>query len=89
MSRASLRRKGPRSGLSSEASERRRVLELVGVSGVFFLEREEGEGEGGFLGSGEWEGGVLVGSDLWGVSGKVIRGGGPPGETRPGMVSVG
>ena len=83
MSRATLRRNGPRSGLSSEASESK-VL-LFGVSGVFFLEREEGEGEGGFLGSGD---GVLDGSDHWvGVSGKVIRGGGPPGETRPGMVN--
>lgn len=89
MSRATLRRNGPRSGLSSEASERR-VLLLVGVSGVFFLEREDGEGEGGFLGSGDGEGGVLAESDLWGgVSGTVIRGGGPPGETRPGMVSFG
>ena len=62
MSRATLRRNGPRSGLSSEASERRELV--VGVSGVFFLEREEGEGEGGFLfGSGDWVG-VLEDSDL-------------------------
>lgn len=62
MSRATLRRNGPRSGLSREASERRELV--VGVSGVFFLEREEGEGEGGFLlGSGDWVG-VLEDSDL-------------------------
>lgn len=62
MSRATLRRNGPRSGLSREASERRELV--VGVSGVFFLEREEGEGEGGFLlGRGDWVG-VLEDSDL-------------------------
>lgn len=61
MSRATLRRNGPRSGLSREASERRELV--VGVSGVFFLERE-GEGEGGFLlGRGDWVG-VLEDSDL-------------------------
>lgn len=62
MSRATLRRNGPRSGLSREASERRELV--VGVSGVFFLEREEGEGEGGFLlRRGDWVG-VLEDSDL-------------------------
>lgn len=92
VSRASLRRNGPRSGLSREASDK---AGLGGVSGVFFLERE-GEGEGGFFGSGE---GVLLrvlllGSDLcvWdvGVLGTEIRRVGASAgvftETRPGMV---
>lgn len=57
MSRATLRRNGPRSGLSSEDSERK---VLVGVSGVFFLEREDGEGEGGFFGSGDGDGVLVV-----------------------------
>lgn len=93
MSRATLRRNGPRSGLSREASERSVLLAaVVGVSGVIFLglEREEGEGEGGFLGSGDGDGVLaLPGSDLWvGVSGRVIRGGGVSDGvfTRPGMV---
>lgn len=77
MSRASLRRNGPRSGLSSEASDR---AGFGGVSGVFFFDRD-GDGEGGFFGSGE---GVLLlvfvfgVSDLWvwvGVSGTEIRSG--------------
>lgn len=77
VSRASLRRNGPRSGLSREASER------GGVSGVaFFLERE-GEGEGAFLGSGDGDG------LLW-LSGTDTRSGAASGgvftETRPGMV---
>lgn len=63
VSRASLRRNGPRSGLSREASG------LVGVSGVFFLaeERVEGDGDGGFFGRGDGEGVLLLvaaGSDL-------------------------
>lgn len=74
VSRASLSRNGPRSGLSREASER---TGLGGVSGVFFLEEREGDGEGGFLGSGE---GVLLltlfVSDLCvGVLGTDIRSG--------------
>lgn len=92
MSRASLRRKGPRSGLSREASERAGL----GESGSFFLRSgeglaREGEGDGGFFGRGE---GVLwlVESDLCGVwaSGTEIRRGGASGgvltETKPGMV---
>lgn len=88
VSRASLRRNGPRSGLSREASDR---AGLVGVSGVFFLDREEGEGDGGFLGSDEGDGVLMfTGSDLWvGVSGMEIRSGGASGGvfTRPGMVN--
>jgi len=60
--------------LSREASER---TALLGVSGVFFFEEREGDGEGGFLGSGD---GVLLlalfGSDLCvGVLGTEIRSG--------------
>lgn len=92
MSRASLRRKGPRSGLSREASERAGL----GESRSFFLRSGEGlareaEGDGGFLGRGE---GVLrlAESDLCGVwlSGTEIRRGGASGgvltDTKPGMV---
>lgn len=93
MSRASLRRKGPRSGLSREASERAGL----GESGSFFLRSgeglaREGEGDGGFFGRGE---GVLrlAESDLCGVwlSGTEIRRGGASGgvltDTKPGMVT--
>ena len=45
VSRANLRRNGPRFGLLREASKR-----SGGVSGVFFLEEREGDGVGGFLG---------------------------------------
>lgn len=97
VSLANLRRNGPRSGLSSEASDKIGF----GLSGWGFLERRsgdgldrEGEGEGGFLGSGD---GVLEipGSDLWDwvwvwVSGTEIRSGGASGgvltETKPGIV---
>ena len=91
MSRASLRRNGPRSGLSSAESE-------CGLSGGGFLGENlerEGEGEGGRLGRGE--AGLeleITDSDLWGwvwvgVSGTEIRSGGASGgvltETKPGI----
>lgn len=90
MSRAILRRNGPRSGLSSEVSERTGFVG-VGVSGFFFLDRD-GDGEGGFLGRGDGVFMMFVDSDLWvGVSGIEIRGGWASGGvfTRPGMVVVG
>ena len=99
MSRAGLRRNGPRSGLSRAASE-------CGLSGGGFLGENldrDGDGEGGRLGSGE--AGLefeteFTGSDLrwvgvwawaWvGVSGTEIRSGGVSGgvltETRPGIL---
>ena len=95
MSRASLRRNGPRSGLSRAASE-------SGLSGGGFLGENldrDGDGEGGRLGSGE--AGLefeteFTGSDLrwvgvwawaWvGVSGTEIRSGGVLTETRPGIL---
>lgn len=94
MSRASLRRKGPRSGLSSDESGRAGLGTELGDSGGGFrgenLERE-GEGEGGFLGRGE-AGLGGVGSDLGVWSGREMRGGGASGgvltETRPGMAAA-
>lgn len=92
MSRASLRRNGPRSGLSSEASARIGS----GEAGWAFLDRvgegldREGDGDGGFLGWGEGVLEIGVGSDLWGWgSGTEIRSGAESGgvltETKPGI----
>lgn len=91
MSRASFRRKGPRSGLSRDGSG-------LGESGGGFLGENlerEGDGDGGFLGSGVagLEDGVAVsgrGVSIWELSGREIRGGSVSGgvltDTRPGML---
>lgn len=94
MSRASLRRNGPRSGLSSEASARIGS----GEAGWGFLDRvgegldREGDGDGGFLWWGEGVLEIGAGSDLWGWgwgSGTEIRSGAESGgvltETKPGI----
>lgn len=102
MSRASFNKKGPRSGLSSEASS------MTGFSGDFFfpevrsgegLAREvevEGEGDGGRRGG---AGEVVLDWDRSGVgricelvsSGTVIRRGGASGgvltDTKPGILA--
>ena len=98
MSRASLRRNGPRSGLSRAASE-------FGLSGGGFLGENldrDGDGEGGRLGSGEaglefeteYTSSDLCWVGVWawawvGVPGTEIRSGGVSGgvltETRPGI----
>lgn len=93
MSRASLRRKGPRSGLSRAVSS----MLMGSGSGFFFpelrsgegLTREvEGEGEGVRLGTGEltrdWE---LVPGRIWvSEAGTERVGGGVLADTRPGIV---
>lgn len=102
MSRANFSRNGPRSGLSSEASDKI----WFGLSVWAFLDRRsgegldreaeaEGDGEGSLLGSGD---GVLgiPDSDLWAwvgvwASETEIRSGGASGgvltETKPGILA--
>lgn len=86
MSRASLRRKGPRSGLSREGSGSASgdFLARGALSGEGLARDVEGEGEGGRRVAGELR--------IWGVAspGTEICSGGAFGgvltETRPGMV---
>lgn len=96
-SRASFRRKGPRSGLSRAESEFG-LRSGIGLSGGGLLGDNldrEGEGEGSLFGCGEGGLELAAGSDLWDwiwVSGTEICSGAAPGgvltETRPGIVTV-